>query len=145
MVSNGCGPHNPYGVSEWLFGTELGHLLINEVYAQIDNDVQDNTIYDNRGRLLPNPKATNYCVNFWFELHNPFKPPTAGSKFPRDNGKAIIQTATQNNYQIVLTTASNFNNISAYLSTFPRSANGANGTANITGVCDSPGRGPGMA
>ena len=103
--------NNPH---EWLFGTELGHLVINEVYAQVDNDVQDNTLYDKNGALLKTPKASNYCVNFWLELHNPFKDPTKGTgvyspgtMYPRDFGKAIIQnqnkTAAQNNYQIVVT------------------------------------------
>ncbi len=116
---------NPFSIPEWLFGTELNQLVINEVYAQIDNDVKDPTIYDNKGVLLKNPKAANYCVNFWVELHNPFKAPVAGSSFPRDGGKAIIQTANQNNYQIVVTTASNFNSISGnFYSTLPVKPNG---------------------
>src|SRR5262249_55205607 len=54
---------------EWLFGTELPRLLINEVYAQVDNDASEPALWPALGRPLQ-PKATNYRANFWIELHN---------------------------------------------------------------------------
>lgn len=46
--------------TEYVFGTELPQLVLNEVYAQVDNDPNDTP-----------PIATKYNVNFWVELHNP--------------------------------------------------------------------------
>ena len=101
---------------EWLFGTELPHLLLNEVYAQVDNDASDKTLwppFPAPGAVFK-PKATNYRVNFWIELHNPMRPPIGSGLFPRDNGQAILQSNSQNNFRIVVTTGgtganSNFN------------------------------------
>jgi hypothetical protein len=59
---------------ETIFGTELPRLVLNEVYASLDN------LNNDPGLKLPNPvpnpppvlKPTGYQVNLWAELHNPF-------------------------------------------------------------------------
>jgi hypothetical protein len=48
---------------EWVFGTELPHVLINEVYAEYLNDPAE---------VGPRKRATKYHVNLYVELHNPF-------------------------------------------------------------------------
>lgn len=75
---------------EWVFGTELPRLLLNEVYSEISNDSTD---------PLTGSKATMpYRVKFWAELHNPFRNDSYGNltdagaarlAFP--DGKAIYQ------------------------------------------------------
>jgi hypothetical protein len=47
----------------FVYGTEPSRVVINEAYAQWDNDFADNTL-----RL-----ATKYKLNTWAELHNPGK------------------------------------------------------------------------
>src|SRR5207253_1055624 len=50
--------------SDWVFGTELPHVVLNEAYAEVRNDPKD---------LFNSNKATkNYDLNFWIELYNPF-------------------------------------------------------------------------
>jgi hypothetical protein len=51
----------------WVFGTELPHLVVNEVLAEYQEPA------------LPTPGAT-YPVKVWVELHNPFQVPPAGVK-----------------------------------------------------------------
>ncbi|MCI0743548.1 MAG: hypothetical protein L0Y72_31350 [Gemmataceae bacterium] len=67
------------GPPEWLFGTELPRLVINEVYAQMDNDPLDPGVAT---------AATYFKLNVWAELFNPFK--LSAEMFPRDNGKAKL-------------------------------------------------------
>jgi hypothetical protein len=51
--------------SDWVFGTELPHVVLNEAYAEVRNDPTDK---------FPGNKATKpYNLNFWIELHNPFR------------------------------------------------------------------------
>jgi hypothetical protein len=50
---------------EWVFGTELPHLVINEVYAEVANDPTDPNLSKNAAASL------DYKVTFWVELHNP--------------------------------------------------------------------------
>src|SRR5262249_34890296 len=52
---------------EFVYGTELPRLVVNEVYAEIVNDPTDN------GPQMPlGGKATmDYNVRFWIELNNP--------------------------------------------------------------------------
>jgi hypothetical protein len=50
---------------DWVFGTELPHVVLNEAYAEVRNDPID--------KVTTNKKATlKYDLNFWIELHNPF-------------------------------------------------------------------------
>jgi hypothetical protein len=46
----------------WVYGVELPQILINEAYAEIDNDPTDL------------PGNTQFQVKFWVELHNPLLP-----------------------------------------------------------------------
>jgi hypothetical protein len=59
----------------WVFGVEQPQLVINEVYAEVDNTAQDlqalQNFRNNNVGQIPRPKA--FRVNFWVELHNPFK------------------------------------------------------------------------
>ncbi|MCI0378771.1 MAG: hypothetical protein L0215_14280, partial [Gemmataceae bacterium] len=95
------------GTPEYLFGTELPRLVINEVYAQMDNDPLDPGVANNA--------ATYYKLNVWAELFNPFKPtpqlPTP-EVYPLDQGNAKLvnldtsdmtnMTVTNMPYQLVL-------------------------------------------
>jgi hypothetical protein len=57
------GLHPVTGQEEWVFGTELPRLVLNEAYVELANDPQDQN----------GPKATRPLrYNFWVELHNPF-------------------------------------------------------------------------
>jgi hypothetical protein len=92
-------PFNWFG-TEWVFGTEQPRLLLNEAYAQLDNDATD------AGLQNADPtqnKATGYKINVWVELHNPFNPTPAGSTYPLDGGQAFLQRGTQVIYQVAVT------------------------------------------
>jgi hypothetical protein len=92
---------------ETLFGTELPHLLLNEIYAQVDNDATDKGLaaaFPPKALppVVPAKATTNYLVNFWVELYNPMQRPN-GSLYPRDNGAAVLQSQSQANYRVVVT------------------------------------------
>jgi hypothetical protein len=53
---------NPNG--EWVFGTELPRLVVNEVYGEIVNHKDDEPTSVTRA-------TKDYRVRFWVELHNP--------------------------------------------------------------------------
>jgi hypothetical protein len=55
----------PDGTLEWVYGTELPRLVVNEVYAELDNNPLD------PGLQGGGTQATTYNVNVWLELHNP--------------------------------------------------------------------------
>lgn len=52
--------------NHYVFGTELPRLVINEYYAQVDNDHPDMGVVGAGFRQI-----TNYRLNVWAELHNP--------------------------------------------------------------------------
>jgi hypothetical protein len=66
-------------VGEWVFGTELPRLLLNELYAEYFIDQGD---------------PRNYFVSVWAELHNPMQ------RDPRliDEGAAILQVPEDQGY-----------------------------------------------
>lgn len=105
----------PSAQAGWVFGTERPRLVINEVYAQIENQKNDPNIMTRKYALggpgdpdtsstlmTPDPafqppdpvkdptyKAQQpYRVNFWVELHNPLK---AGDPTLTDSGAARLQ------------------------------------------------------
>jgi hypothetical protein len=82
-------PGNPAG--EWVFGTELPCLVLNEDYVQYDNDPNDRGIKKNK-------QATRYNVNIWVELHNPMSAQATLS----DGGAAVLQTPKFPIYQVVV-------------------------------------------
>jgi hypothetical protein len=96
--------------SEILYGVELPRLLLNEAYAQYDNDATDPGI-DPTKILDPTKRQANYYrVNAWVELHNPFNSTPAGNPYPLEGGQAILQRNDPNNnnnpfavYQVLLT------------------------------------------
>lgn len=49
--------------NEWVFGTELPRLVLNEAYAEIANDPGD--------PKTGNRATMDYKLSFWLELHNP--------------------------------------------------------------------------
>ncbi len=73
-----------YG-GEWVFGTELPRVLINEVYAEYLNAP---------GETGKKKRATKYLVNVWVELHNPLRADPA----LRDGGSARLDGG----YELVL-------------------------------------------
>jgi len=88
--------------TDYVFGTELPQLLLNEIYAQIDNDPSDTTSL----KKIP-PTATNYLVSFWIELHNPLKNvPSQNHMLPRDHGWVNLNSGGNNSpdkYRILIT------------------------------------------
>ena len=109
------------GSSDYVFGTELPRVLLNEAYVQYDNDSTDPGLQNiNQANANPPPKASRYKFNAWVELHNPFKTTTAGSNYPSNNGTAtappvldggtaVLQSAnpkvTWSNYQLLVVQA----------------------------------------
>jgi len=51
----------------WVFGTVLPRLVINEAFVQVSNVPQTQGVANNNMM-----NATNYDINAWVELHNPF-------------------------------------------------------------------------
>jgi hypothetical protein len=82
-------PGNPAG--EWVYGTELPRLVLNEAYVQVDNDPLD-------GLLATTHKASHYVVNAWVELFNPL----SNDATLTNQGAAVLQVPTHAVYQVVL-------------------------------------------
>jgi len=75
-------PSSPWN-SEWVYGTELPKVVINEAYCEYINDPQDPGLKPG----APQPhKATYYYVDTWAELCNPF----LSDSTLTDNGDALI-------------------------------------------------------
>ncbi len=55
------------GRQEWVYGTELPRVLLNEVYVEYANDPDD------LGLLRKPPRANRLKANVWVELHNPMR------------------------------------------------------------------------
>jgi hypothetical protein len=90
---------------EWVYGTEQPRLVINEAYAQYDNDGADPSIYvtpQDKPQTLP--KASHFKLNSWLELHNPLQgtPADSGTTFPDDGGNALLKTALYPVYQVAV-------------------------------------------
>ncbi|HZZ77559.1 MAG TPA: hypothetical protein VFE62_03515, partial [Gemmataceae bacterium] len=80
--------------SEFVFGTELPRLVLNEIYGQYDDDGMDPSIYSTpQSTKQAAPKASAFNLNVWAELHNPFFSTPAGAVFPYDGGTAMLQNA----------------------------------------------------
>jgi hypothetical protein len=79
----------PDGTQEWVYGTELPRLVLNEIFVELDNDPND------PGVMNGNTQATRYNLNFWVELHNPLSTDSRLS----DNGSARLNN---NLYQVLL-------------------------------------------
>ena len=83
---------------QWVFGSELPRLVINEVYAEVGNDAAE---------PAASPRATrDYQVKFWAELHNPTYRNTMQSwsqSALSENCAARLRTANgQPVYQLVI-------------------------------------------
>jgi hypothetical protein len=95
-------PFNWQG-AEWVFGTELPRLVLNEAYAEITNHALD---------LAPTVvQATrDYPVRFWIELHNPLH---SDSVYLTESGVARLQVPADgalpafSAYQLVIAQAPN--------------------------------------
>jgi hypothetical protein len=102
--------------NQWVFGTEVPRVVINEVYAQVDNDTTDMT-------LKTTGKAGFYNVHFWAELHNAHSP--SGSAADPDDGVAYLRVgpkmAPYAAYQILIT----------------QSNTGLRSTSNVLGTPDN--------
>jgi hypothetical protein len=88
--------------NEWVFGTELPHIVLKEAYAELVNDPAD----------LQVSKATKpYQVNFWVELHNGYQNVDSGEYPPMpDNAAARLQTSGGTPiYQLVIAQSPNSN------------------------------------
>lgn len=68
---------------EYLFGTELPRLVLNEGYVQMEPQTT--------AGQTPTVPVVPGQVNVWAELFNPFKQTPAGSAYPLDGGNALLQ------------------------------------------------------
>ncbi len=82
---------------EWLFGTEQPRVVLNEIYAQTDNDPAD------PGLANKVKKATTARLSTWIELLNPFMN-TAGQTWPIDGGVAKLEVAGSAAYEVIVET-----------------------------------------
>ena len=104
--------NQPYGGTEVLYGTEVPRLVINEAYAQWDNNKADLATYPPAATATA---ATDYNVNVWVELHNPLlnmpgnNVTAGGTGFGTwaDNGTAVLQNDLGPVYQVYLSDISN--------------------------------------
>ncbi len=82
--------------NEWVFGTEMPRLVINEVYVQYDNHNHpaSTTAPDSMG----NRRAILYAASFWVELHNALK---TDMSLP-DGGAALLQTREYSAHQLLI-------------------------------------------
>lgn len=82
-------PGNPDVNDRFVYGTELPRLIVNESYAQLDDDPGD---------------PTKIRLNVWAELHNTFMADT-GANYPRDKNRAYLQYNSRPNdpgYRLVI-------------------------------------------
>lgn len=88
--------------NEWVFGTELPHIVLNEAYAELANDPAD-----------AGAKATKpYQINFWVELYNGYNNIDQGTEYQpmTDSAGARLQTpAGTAIYQILVAQTPNNN------------------------------------
>ncbi|MGE3808493.1 MAG: hypothetical protein AB7K24_27835, partial [Gemmataceae bacterium] len=82
--------------NEYVFGTELPRLVINEVYTEIQNDKAD------MGQMMAN---NDYQVRFWVELHNPMNNPTAMDSSDDGTARLYVGAAGSGHaaYKLVVT------------------------------------------
>ncbi len=87
---------DPNGVnpSETVYGTEMPRLVVNEAYAQLDNNNMD------AGLANGGMTATTYNLNVFAELHNPFKLTPATETWPADSGNVRLTTLDANGNQV---------------------------------------------
>jgi hypothetical protein len=81
------------GANGTVYGTEMPKVLLNEVYAQVDNDPSDQWLEQN-DPATGQKHGSKYDVNFWVELHNPTQ--------------SSVPIPLQPSYQILVTKTSNF-------------------------------------
>ncbi|MFQ3650709.1 MAG: hypothetical protein SNJ75_10270 [Gemmataceae bacterium] len=103
---------------EFVYGTELPRLVINEYYAQFDNLRAD---LDNQ---MPQRQKFYYRLNVWVELHNPMPSETPPSAAP-EGGTVRLHNGTWAAYRLRLCRRPNAN-IRA-----PENTRGAPDPANV--------------
>ena len=114
----------------WVFGTELPRLVINEVYANLDNDyvtpLRRFPIRNPLARRIRNLGQTGqYNLGVWVELLNPLTPPNQQDdpkSIARRQGAADLSSAWQSRqhdaqsvYQLVITKYSTTYALPTYL------------------------------
>jgi hypothetical protein len=111
---------------EYVFGTELPRLVINEVYSQYDNDPLSLNLQNQRV-----PPGGHYNVNFWVELHNPIPAPSPSNPSIPDpyntNSRdctARLQSGATPIYQLVLASTADATPILPGVMTNPGNAEG---------------------
>ncbi len=86
----------PWYGSEILFGTEPSRLVLNEVYGQNDNDVNDPAI-------TAMMQSSGTILNLWVELHNPLMTvDNTKNLFPNDSGNAMMVGGSAPQYDIIV-------------------------------------------
>jgi hypothetical protein len=80
---------------EWVYGTEMPKVTINEAYCQFSNDLVNDP--NMKSAVKPTDRfADYYLVDVWAELCNPFRNDATLS----DGGNAQLQAITNGNYPI---------------------------------------------
>lgn len=88
--------------AHYVYGVESPRLVINEYYAQFDND---------RANLAGNPplQANQYRLNVWVELFNPLSHNPAQPANVTENGNARLHNGTWSVYRLRVTQKRNQN------------------------------------
>jgi hypothetical protein len=90
----------------WVYGTEQPRLVLNEAYAQFENDGADPSIYaapPSQDTVKNLPTASELELNCWIELLNPLLDSNlGGTAFPKDRGRAILQNTTFSVYDVLV-------------------------------------------
>jgi hypothetical protein len=86
---------------QWVYGTELPRLVLNEAYVQYVNDPNDRGL---KASPSHSPEAHVYNINVWVELLNPLLRSTAlpANPTPSDEGQVELANGDFSVYEIVL-------------------------------------------
>ncbi len=109
--------------TEWVFGIETPRLVINEVYAQLDNYQAGLNPFPVTGKTV----ATRYHANFWVELYNPF-PAAFGGIPDNPNCNADLRAVLENNAGTAIYRLLIMDNSTGAVTTLMRQANNTKGT-----------------
>lgn len=112
FVWNPIDPSNPNAPANFapaevrnrvVYGTELPRLVLNEVYAQLENNPDDDTIKNETDD--DKKKASTYHYNVWVELHNTHKT-EPDQTIDYDQGRAVLMRGTVPVYKLVVSATS---------------------------------------
>jgi hypothetical protein len=133
-LNSPAGTNGAPAYKEYVYGTELPRLVLNEIYGEYDNDANDPG--------TKGGKANYYNANFWVELMNPFILDKTQNGFTLPDQNAILYAYYKNpgtgnvygwaNYMVVLAGQNHA------ITQQPLDATVLRNPANVTGDPDFP-------